>query len=601
MASNPFEIKVTIDLDATPFKRAVETVDEQMARLRRVTDRTSQHLDKVGTSLKNLGGRMTKVSAGIGLATAAAFRMTQVSAQSANAIDKQSKSIGLSAAAYQELGFAIGQVSDLSSEQFSNAIRQMNTRLGQAAEGNKGLIEKFSALGFSQEELASGAITAEEAFNALNASAQKLESPAAAAALAASVMGEEAAKLGPIMMESGAEIDGLRDKAQDLGLVLDDEMVAAGAKFEDQMDELGRQMRALRDTVSAELLPVFTNTLIPAIQDKVVPALASLAAGVADIIQWFGNLPGPVQEALGVITTALAVGGPVLLAIGAFSSALSVLVAASGPVGLFIAAAALLTTAWLKWGDDIKALLSGVKQWFVDGFNGAIEWVKSLPDQFIQFGADIIEGFRQGIVNKFDEVKEGLMQPFRDFKGGIAEFFGIKSPSRVFHEFGAWISEGFANGISDSAYMVSEAVRVLGDSATSVMGDAASDIVGSMAQVFKGSKPLAIAQALINTWQGATEALKLPWPQNLAAFATTLATGMNAVNNIKSTTPGGGGGGGGGSAGTAATSGAPPQPLEARISGVSPDTLFSGASITGLFDALQDEAGDRGLSVSFAP
>lgn len=597
MASNPFELLVKIGLDADPLKTGVDRVEDDMARLRRITDKTATHLAKVGDGLQTLGKRMSFVSGGIAAATAAAFKMAQTTAQSANAIDKQSQAVGLSAQAYQELGFAIGQVSDLSTEQFSNAIRQMNTRLGQAADGNENLIEKFGALGLSADDIASGAVTAEDAFNALTKAAQEVEGPAQAAALAASVMGEEAAKLGPILMQSGADIDGLRDKAQDLGIVLSDDAVKAGAAFEDKMDELQRQFKALRDQIGQQLIPVFTNTLIPAIQEKVIPALAGLAKGVADIINWFGDLPGPVQEALGVITGLLAVGGPVLIAVGVFSKALAALTIATGPIGLLIGAAALLTAAWVKWGDDIKALLSNVKQWFVDGFNGALEWLKTLPEQFVQLGVNIIEGFKEGITAKFEEVREGLLQPFRDFKAGVADFFGISSPSRVFHEFGGWISEGFANGIAESAGMVSEAVGVLGNAATVKMGEAASSIVGSMSKVFKGSKPLAIAQALINTWLGATEALKLPFPQNLAAFAATLATGFQAVQNIKSTNAGGGGAASSGAAAGAAGAAAAPasRPLEVSLTGINPADMFSGAALTNLFDSLQDEAGDRGL------
>ena len=75
----------------------------------------------------------------------------------------------------------------------------------------------------------------------------------------------------------------------------------------------------------------------------------------------------------------------------------------------------------------------------------------------------------------------------------------------------------------------------------SQMREGVATTIGALSQLFNKSKPLAIASALVNTWQGMTEALKLPFPKNIAAAATTLATGMNAVRNIKSTSPGGGG------------------------------------------------------------
>lgn len=96
----------------------------------------------------------------------------------------------------------------------------------------------------------------------------------------------------------------------------------------------------------------------------------------------------------------------------------------------------------------------------------------------------------------------------------------------------------------------------------SQMREGVATTIGALSQLFNKSKPIAIASALVNTWQGMTEALKLPFPKNIAAAATTLATGMNAVRNIKSTTSGGGGstsGSIGGAGATAASAAAAPQ------------------------------------------
>ena len=95
----------------------------------------------------------------------------------------------------------------------------------------------------------------------------------------------------------------------------------------------------------------------------------------------------------------------------------------------------------------------------------------------------------------------------------------------------------------------------------SQMREGVATTIGALSQLFNKSKPLAIASALVNTWQGMTEALKLPFPKNIAAAATTLATGMNAVRNIKSTSPGGGGSTSGsiGAGGASAAAAAAPQ------------------------------------------
>lgn len=73
----------------------------------------------------------------------------------------------------------------------------------------------------------------------------------------------------------------------------------------------------------------------------------------------------------------------------------------------------------------------------------------------------------------------------------------------------------------------------------------------------KTAKAFGIAKALINTYVGATKALELPFPANMAAFAATMAQGLAAVASIRSVSESGSGGGaassgGAGGAGAAA-------------------------------------------------
>lgn len=66
-----------------------------------------------------------------------------------------------------------------------------------------------------------------------------------------------------------------------------------------------------------------------------------------------------------------------------------------------------------------------------------------------------------------------------------------------------------------------------------------SELAGALAQIFGEEtaigKAAGVAQATINAYVGMTEALKLPFPFNLAAAATTLATGLNSVRSISGT------------------------------------------------------------------
>jgi hypothetical protein len=105
-------------------------------------------------------------------------------------------------------------------------------------------------------------------------------------------------------------------------------------------------------------------------------------------------------------------------------------------------------------------------------------------------------------------------------------------------------------------------------SINTVLG-AGAEILNAMGstnkKALKIAKVFGAAQALIGAYQGAAEALKLPFPQNLAAAATVLAKGIGFVSAIKSVNDSGGavaaggrtGGGGGGAAPAAASAQAP--------------------------------------------
>lgn len=109
------------------------------------------------------------------------------------------------------------------------------------------------------------------------------------------------------------------------------------------------------------------------------------------------------------------------------------------------------------------------------------------------------------------------------------------------------------------------------------------------------------AQAFVSTLQAQANTLATtPFPANLKAAALVGAKGLAFVAAIKGVGGGGGGGGAVGGGIGAAVAQAAPRPLEARISGIDPNSLYTGEAISTIFTALQKEAGDRGLRTVFA-
>lgn len=153
---------------------------------------------------------------------------------------------------------------------------------------------------------------------------------------------------------------------------------------------------------------------------------------------------------------------------------------------------------WLKntidkvaqWGRDLKA--KG-KEAATDLLNAIVNKVKEIPAKMKSIGSDIVKGLWNGINDMVGWIS-GKIQGFGEsVLGGIKDFFGIHSPSKVMaDEVGKWIPEGIAVGIDKNAKSVLSSMKNLtADSVvsartglTSASGDLSGSAVGGVVNNF---------------------------------------------------------------------------------------------------------------------
>lgn len=130
----------------------------------------------------------------------------------------------------------------------------------------------------------------------------------------------------------------------------------------------------------------------------------------------------------------------------------------------------------------------------------------------------------------------------------------------------------------------------------------ASSVSSNLSTIFGDSKAVAIATALINTYQGITKALAT-YPPPIAQIMAGIqaAAGFAQVAKIRSMTAkgsGGGGGGGGGGEASAAASAAAVKPSQTMyVDGIDPNSLFTGGMVRNLAEKLIDFQRDGGQVV----
>ena len=195
------------------------------------------------------------------------------------------------------------------------------------------------------------------------------------------------------------------------------------------------------------------------------PAMGFLARMAA----WVGRVFSFVPVVLGYVWRALLVLGRVLM-----------LTPWGRALGLLATAAMMIYQNWdgIKGGlIAIWEQLSGATAaWWASTTAGAAalwQTLVSLKDRFFTAGGDLMDGLVNGITSRVQMVRDAIGGVADDVGAWFREKLGIASPSKVFMQYGGWISEGAALGIQGGQGAVRTAALAMATAATSAVPMAA--------------------------------------------------------------------------------------------------------------------------------
>lgn len=297
--------------------KGAEAVNKGLAEVDKNGAATAKALSAMGDSVAKTGDSMSKWVSGPILAVTAALGATVKSVVDlgSNLVDTATRT-GMSVESFQELSFALSQITGASEGAITSAFQRINQRVGEAAQGNKNYTASLQDLGFTQQQISSGTLKSDEVFAALSRRLQSTKSDAEAAALAGAFLGAKLGQtLAPALRAGGEEVDNLRQKFRDLGLGMSNESAASAEALGDKLDVLGRQFQALLIPIGTALLPLLEQLVVIA-QTSLIPALQQVVGVVATVVGGFAALPAPLQQAIiafGAFGVAL---GPVLSIVG---------------------------------------------------------------------------------------------------------------------------------------------------------------------------------------------------------------------------------------------------------------------------------------------
>ena len=337
---NVFELFATLGIDTSKYDEGLDSAEAKGSSF----GQTLGTVVSTGASL---------ATAAIGAATAATVAGTAAfingvssTAEYADSIDKLSQKMGFGVESFQEWQY-VAQISGTSMESLKAGMKTLATAVETGSEA-------FDKLGLSQEELSS--MSQEEVFEATITALQGVEDQSERTYLASQLLGKGATELGPMLNLTAEEMDALKQEAHDLGGILSEDQVKAGADFQDSLLGMQTALNGLKNNMLSEFLPSFSTVMdgLALIFSGDEGGLALIDEGVDDFIENLNE----------VAPKALKVGANILTSlITSISSNLPSLLSEGGEVlsmliqGITLALPSLLESAIMIIGMIGQALL----------------------------------------------------------------------------------------------------------------------------------------------------------------------------------------------------------------------------------------------------
>lgn len=535
-------------------------------------------LDKAGNALDRFGNSIgiANLRAKIGMAAIAAAVVAGVYkiGQALNeAVDKGAELVKLS----DKIGVPFEKLADLAQganvpvAALGDALITLQKNMADIASGDKtsAAARSFSAMGVSVVD-ANGKL--KDAMTVLAELSDKFGTYTDGAnkvALATNTLGNRALELQPILQNTSTQLAELAEDAHETGRVMSKETAEQAETLRENLKELGRDAEGLGIMLLERLIPTF-GPLVQKFTDWVDEMkVAEVIAKSFDVA-----INSVVNSGIILKATYEAVTG----AISNFATVMKDFFTGNWSEGIknYEAAQTSLVANAKQQLGEMRGLWDGPQ-----GVAAAAERTKDT----------ITKTVAPPTITSLKSITDAQREWNKAVQEGEALVKQLRTPMEVQERSVYALSAAHKEG-KITAEQMALAQQAAVYTTQNAYASMASNVAGALTQVFSHSKGVAIAAALINTYEAVTKALATyPPPFSYVAAGAALAAGLAQVAKIRSTNKGGGGGGGGGSvsAGAAATSQGPQQaPQQLIVQGIKSDHFYTGDAVAGIARALVD-------------
>ena len=214
-----------------------------------------------GTAAVITGALVAATTAAVGAATAAGKAFLDAAKSTASygdTVDKASQRLQISRSAFQELDYVL-QLCGTSMDSMSAGFKTLNNKIADARNGSEEATAMFTALGISMDEIQN--LSTEDLFKAAINGLQDMGESADRAALANDLFGRSGQQLAPLLNMTSEEMNDAIKTANEYGMILSDEGVAASAQFTDSMTTMEKTVEGLKNTMMVNFLPAMSEVM----------------------------------------------------------------------------------------------------------------------------------------------------------------------------------------------------------------------------------------------------------------------------------------------------------------------------------------------------
>jgi lambda family phage tail tape measure protein len=234
--------------------------EQSLKRIETAGDKASGGLKGLGrqaellrTGIRTLGGAL------IGAATVGGLgALIDRSISAADAIGKTADKIGVGVEALQELRFA-AKASGVEQQTLDMALQRFTRRAAEAAQGTGEAKDALAQMGIALRDQSGNLRSSEDLLADVADAFARIEDPAERVRLAFKLFDSEGVALVNLLNDGSGALNEMRERARDLGIVLDEHLVRDAERARTELDTLAQVISANLTRAALEAAPVIAD------------------------------------------------------------------------------------------------------------------------------------------------------------------------------------------------------------------------------------------------------------------------------------------------------------------------------------------------------